>query len=189
MVCGNYSFSTQRLLVNEWHSFTAEEWVQRDLAIVVMEMLTTRVTQPLPPAWQGSYSIDRARDWVKERDCEGVTLLVVEKASQKPVGLIILFDPAKDGKGAELRLGYLLAESAWGKGLASELIMGFVEWCRRAEVALITGGVNRDNIASKRVLEKSGFVCDPSTEDAAEQLFQLQLSPNNEMQRTPKARC
>ena len=143
MVFTNYRFSTQRLLVREWHSFAVQEWNPRDLAIVVKDMLTERVTESLPPAWQGSYSLDRARDWVKERDCEGVTLLVVEKASRKPIGLIILFDTANGGEGAELRLGYLLAESAWGKGFASELIMGFVEWCRHAEVASITGGVGR----------------------------------------------
>lgn len=53
--------------------------------------------------------------------------------------------------------------------------MGFVDRCRHVEVASITGGVDRVNIASRRVLEKTGFLCDPSTVDAAEQVFQLQL--------------
>lgn len=166
-----YSYSTQRLLVREWHSLAPDEWKQQDLEVVVKNILTAQVTRSLPPAWQGFYTLERARNWVQERDDEGITLLVVEKASRMPIGLIILFETANGTDGSELRLGYLLAESVWGKGLASELIGGFVEWCKNNEVKSVTGGVARDNIASRRVLEKSGFVCEPSTEEAAEQLF------------------
>ena len=77
-----------------------------------------------------------------------------------------------------LRLGYMLAESSWGKGLASELVRGVVEWCENKDVASVTGGVERDNIASRRVLEKCGFVCEPGMEKAAEQLFVLQVRHN-----------
>ena len=186
MLIENCNFSTQRLLVREWHSLSPDEWIQQDLEVVVQNILTTRVTRSLPPAWQGTYTLDRARNWVQERDDEGVTLLVVEKTSQLPIGLIILFETADGTDGSELRLGYMLAESAWGKGLASELIGGFVEWCQNNDVNSVTGGVERDNIASKRVLEKIGFVCEPSTEEAAEQLFVLQVRHNKKMQWTQK---
>ncbi len=136
-----YSYSTKRLLVREWHSLAPDEWIRQDLEIVVKNILTTQVTRSLPPVWQGIYTHDRARDWVLERDNEGVTLLVVEKTSRKPIGLIILFETDGGTDGSELRLGYMLAESAWGKGFASELISGFVEWCRNNEVASVTGGV------------------------------------------------
>jgi len=173
-----YSYSTQRLLVREWHSLVPEEWIQQDLEVVVKNILTTQVTRSLPPVWQGIYSHDRARDWVLERDDEGVTLLAVEKISRKPIGLIILFETDNGPGGSELRLGYMLAESAWGKGLASEFISGFVEWCRNNEIASVTSGVERDNIASRRVLEKNGFVCEPSTKKATELLFVLHLRHN-----------
>jgi RimJ/RimL family protein N-acetyltransferase len=103
-----------------------------------------------------------------------------------PIGLIILFESAYGTDGSELRLGYMLAESAWGRGLASELVSGFVEWCQNNEVASVTGGVERNNIASRRVLEKCGFVCEPSTQEAAEQLFVLRVRHNKQMQRTAK---
>ncbi len=76
-----------------------------------------------------------------------------------------------------MRLGYLLAERAWGKGIASELIRGLVEWCRKSGIASIVGGVERNNIASRRVLEKNGFVCDASTKNSPEQMFELKLGP------------
>ena len=69
-----------------------------------------------------------------------------------------------------------LAEAVWGGGVASELIRGFVGWCERNNVASIVGGVERGNVASRRVLEKNGFVCDPTEDDAGseEDIFRLQ---------------
>ena len=127
------------------------------VSIVVAGILTEPVTRTLPAAWHGAYSEERARDWIAERDREGATLLVAEKASANPVGLVILLEsPSEDG--TELRLGYLLAEASWGKGVASELVDGLVQWCRaQAEIRSLAGGVAPDNPASKRVLEKNGF--------------------------------
>ena len=95
-------------------------------------MLTEPVTRTLPTAWQGNYTVSRAREWIKERDKEGTTLLVVERSTKEPIGLVILIevDSENANDGIEVRVGYLLAESAWGKGLATELVKGFVEWCR-----------------------------------------------------------
>ena len=79
----------------------------------------------------------------------------------------------------DVRLGYLLAESAWGKGLASELIEGFVRWCRgEAAIRSLAGGVNPDNAASIHVLEKNGFlpVEDEHGELKGDRLFELRLT-------------
>ena len=154
----NYSFETTRLLVKEWHSFPDESRLSQNLTDIVKDILTPNVTESLPPAWQGHYTADRVRDWIKQRDAEGVTLLIVDKEFMNPLGLVILFDMTKGSNIAELRLGYLLAESAWGKGIGSEVIKGLVGFCQNQPVASITGGVAKDNLASKRVLEKSGFV-------------------------------
>lgn len=55
------------------------------------------------------------------------------------------------------------------------MIQGLVAWCRRSNVTSIVGGVARGNVSSCRVLEKNGFTCDPGTEDAEEQMFELRL--------------
>ncbi|MBT8126635.1 MAG: GNAT family N-acetyltransferase, partial [Gammaproteobacteria bacterium] len=41
-----------------------------------------------------------------------------------------------------------------GKGIGSELIKGLVDFYRNQRVSSIAGGVAKDNLASKRVLEK-----------------------------------
>lgn len=168
----DYSYSTNRLVVREWHSVSSDEWDQENLAIVVKNILTPQVTQSLPPAWQGSYTLERANNWIKERDEEGVTLVVFEKSTRSPIGFIILFESAR---GKDLRLGYLLTEPTWGKGFATELIEGFVEWCENNDVSTVTGGVESDNIASIRVLEKNKFVCESHTDNNADQMYVLRI--------------
>lgn len=153
----DYRYSTERLLVAEWHILSSDDWVEVALESLVIHLLTPEVTQSLPPAWQGSYSIGRASEWIAQRDAEGITLLIIEKSTGSAIGFIILFG-SPDSK--DLRLGYLLEEASWGKGYASELIGGFINWCRHHGIHRVTGGVEPDNFASIRVLEKNGFIRD-----------------------------
>ena len=117
MRCRGCAFETERLLVQEWHALSSRDGQQQDLVYVVATMLTEPVTRSLPASWQGSYTVERAREWIAERDREGATLLVVDKSTCQAIGLMILFetDAENGGDGIEVRLGYLLSESAWGR--------------------------------------------------------------------------
>ena len=160
MVLSSCIFETERLLVREWHALLPTDWELQQLARLVADMLTEPVTRPLPATWQGSYTIERAKEWIQERDKEGSTLLIVNKVSKQPVGLMILFELQAEGDdgGVDIRLGYLLSEDSWGKGFATEMVSGFVGWSRRnPAIRSISGGVAVDNPASSRVLEKNGF--------------------------------
>ena len=104
--------------------------------------------------------MSRAQEWIRERDQEGTTLLVIDKSTNESVGLVILIevDSENANDGIEVRLGYLLSEPAWGKGLATQLVKGFVAWCQtQVPIATLAGGVDADHPASIRVLEKNGF--------------------------------
>jgi RimJ/RimL family protein N-acetyltransferase len=174
-------FETERLFVKEWHSLSPSDWKQEEIAEVVSAMLTEPVTRSLPSSWQGEYSTDRAREWIRERDEEGTTFLIIDRTSRRWVGLMILSGMQGQGSSveAEVRLGYLLSEATWGKGIASELVSGFVTWCLGQEsITSIAAGVAHDNLASKRVLEKNGFKPDGSDDEVAEseELFRLKLS-------------
>ena len=167
------AFKTARLSIAGWHG---DQGRNASLPDIVATIMTERVTAALPEAWQvpGGYTAEHAREWIAERDAEGPTLLVADVATGQPLGFLILL--AADG-GADVRLGYVLAEHAWGRGLASELLEGFVGWCRtRPEIASLTGGVDRSNPASARVLQKSGFVAVEEEEPVADSvLYRLQL--------------
>lgn len=104
----------------------------------------------------------------------------MDKLTKKPVGLMILFDTGGEESKADIdvRIGYLLSEASWGRGLASELVKGFVSWARaQPSISTLAGGVSADNPASKRVLEKTGFHLVHRSDGRAndEQLFQLRL--------------
>ncbi len=153
------SFTTERLVVREWHSAIADVRPACELALVVAAMLTDAVTRSLPREWHGPYSPARAREWIAERDAEGTTLLAVGRGSGRPLGLLLLAeaDPG-DGGRREMRLGYLVSQKAWGSGVATELVRSFVGWCRaQRPAASIAAVVDPGNAASARVLQKAGF--------------------------------
>ena len=171
-------FETERLLVKEWHSLSFDDWHPRELEEVVVALLTRKVTRSLPAAWQGEYTGERARQWISERDREGTTLLVIDRAIREPVGLVILFETELESGGIEVRLGYLLSEDVWGRGIASELVGGFASWCRgQNSVSRVSAGVGENNPASMRVLEKAGFhrVEGRGVEVDGEQVYHLNL--------------
>ncbi len=159
MVVETCAFETDRLIVRPWHSAPDDEWPRIDLVTVVAEVMTEPVTRHLPDSWQGRFSPSRAAAWVTERDDEGSTLLIVERQSREASGLVVLFESQAVPHGLlDIRLGYLLAEAAWGKGLATELLSGFVGWCRdQPSIESITGGIAPANEPSRRVLERVGF--------------------------------
>jgi len=175
MICKRCSFDTERMLVREWHAMPDYGPRAQGLAACVAAMLTPPVTRSLPEEWQGTYTLERASKWIEERDRDGTTLLVVERKSGLAIGLVILFETEDGQSGTRVRLGYLLSESAWGRGLASELVRGFVGWCSTADVSLIVAGVERDNPASQRVLEKSGFKVVPDASDTANLMYERGL--------------
>ena len=58
----------------------------------------------------------------------------------------------------DLRIGYVIKQTWWGRGVATELVAGLVDRARRdPDIVSVTGGVDPGNGASIRVLERSGF--------------------------------
>lgn len=155
---GSCAFSTDRLVVGDWHDLADRYGL--DLVGIVRTVLTTTTTAALPPDWHGNFDRHRADQWVQAREAESPTLLVVDPEPGRAIGFLILFESPSRQEPAlvDVRLGYVLAEAAWGKGLASELVSGLVEWARsKGSIKSISGGVAKDNPASAQVLLNNGF--------------------------------
>eukprot|EP01018_Ginkgo_biloba_P028894 Gb_01751 [translate_table: standard] len=75
-----------------------------------------------------------------------------------PIGTISL----KQGRGfakCRAELGFVLARSQWGKGIATEAVKIVLPVAfQHLQVERIEAVVAKENVASQRVLEKSGFV-------------------------------
>ena len=154
------------MTVDDWHRAGGSA-----LPEIVSTLLTPAVTRSLPPGWQGAYDLDRAAGWITERDGEGTTLLVRTLTPDMAVGLMLLYEEPTDERPlVDVRLGYLLAEEAWGRGLGGELVGGFVDWAKaQPHVRSLIGGVAADNAASIRILERNGFdrVADGTASDGS----------------------
>lgn len=153
----NYEFTTKRLIVKGWHSFEPKELDQPDLVTIVEKILVPDVTKTFPVMWQGDYDKKRTKAWIQELDSDSKALLAVEKDTNKPIGIINFFRVGDRSKGNYFRLGYLLSKVMWDNGFATELVEGFIHWCKENEISTVLAGVDPDNIASIRVLEKNNF--------------------------------
>lgn len=144
------SFATERLSVSPWDEGLAagDGALLDELATVV----SPAVTAFLPPALQLSARGDVAA-WARRLDAQAAVSLVRLRDGGALAGLLVL----SAGAGA-VRVGYLLGERHWGRGLASELVAGLVARLGavgfRGEAA---AGVEPGNPASARVLVKAGF--------------------------------
>ncbi|KAI8809889.1 acyl-CoA N-acyltransferase [Cladochytrium replicatum] len=117
------------------------------------------------------YTREHSVAGLKKRTYDAQRLKVIEaESSNQRVGLsfcieidgivngTMTYDPETEPP-QTISIGYWFAESAWGKGYATECVrwlVGFIEreepWARRVEAGLF-----KSNTASRRVLEKCGF--------------------------------
>lgn len=174
-----YNFTTPRLTVKEWHSFQAQEFQElqeNNLTEIVEKLLTPHTTKEFPIMWRGDYNKKRASFWIDERDSEATTLLAIERKDKRPIGLLHFFETReKNKKVVKLRLGYLVCKNTWGRGYATELLKGFVSWCKVHNEAPLTAAVNPDNKASIQVLKKNGFTMQKKDTNGINNLFVLDI--------------
>ena len=161
-------FDTDRLSVRHWRGSlegAARAALESDLAAI----LSPAVLAPLPPSlhWDGG----SLSGWIDARAAESEVLLVTSRESGALLGLMILAPDPEAPEGPALHLGYLLAESAWGKGYASDLVRGLVAALAGRGPLRLVGGVERDNPASARVLVKAGFTVDPDLSDPETEIY------------------
>ena len=159
MVLDDCNFETDRLVVDDWSHLLTGDMAEELRDAFVVSLLTETVTRDLPPPWQGPYDTDRASRWFVERQRESTVLIVTERSSGRPVGLLILSESAKSDSSLDIRLGYMIHEDGWGQGLATEVVAGLAGWCRaNRSIRSVIGGVAEGNNASARVLQKNGFI-------------------------------
>ncbi len=148
-------FATERLSLMRWQNLATTPNFEDAGITAVLTILSPEVTKALPDGWQSVNTPEKAKKWIAERDADSHFYAVVNKESREVIGFLFLY---RDGESQELRLGYLIGEAYWGKGIGTELIKGLVSWCKTAQVVKsLSGGVEENNIGSIKVLEKCGF--------------------------------
>ncbi len=156
------SFQTERLSVEAIHTLSST--IASDLG----RILTPSVTEFLPPRARLAHFDGDVAAWLSYQRDNGAAVMFV-KCDGLGVGLVMLHN----GADREAMIGYMLAQSAWGRGYASELILGLVAMLRAAGFQYAFGGVADQNPASCRALEKAGF--DVMSEQSDTKMFRIKL--------------
>jgi len=152
------NFRTERLLIRSWTYHDKGLASNQNLEEYVINILSSEVTKSLPEGWQCINTSSDAKKWIKDRDEESNFLTVELLATNEIIGFVFLYKLDSEESNLDLRFGYLLSKTNWGKGFGTELVKGLVEWCESlGTINSISGGVEMDNIGSIRVLEKTGF--------------------------------
>jgi RimJ/RimL family protein N-acetyltransferase len=113
----------------------------------------TMVPVPPPPRFERTW-LERYEEGRRDGTREGFAIVDDQGMF---LGLALAF--AIDREGRELELGYLVAPEARGRGVASEALRQLTEWAERELDPLrIELQISADNVVSKRVAERAGYV-------------------------------
>ncbi|PWE28007.1 hypothetical protein C4N9_14260 [Pararhodobacter marinus] len=169
-------FQTARFRVAHWCPLLGDASARRALEEALRDILTPAVLAHLPESFRPDPGKGSASRWIDARAAESDVLTIHAQRDGRLVGLVILAAGPNDAAPAVLHLGYLFAQPVWGQGAASEVLGGLLASLRgRAPISLL-GGVDRDNPASARVLQKAGFQRDPELSGPRGEMYRLDLA-------------
>ncbi|MUK62968.1 GNAT family N-acetyltransferase [Aliivibrio fischeri] len=149
------SYKTTRLVIEHIDSVIVNEQGSQVVLNKIVALLTPQVTQGLPPYFHDIETIKEAEIWLKKMSNESQLFTVSAKNTKDIIGFLFLSGADSE----EVHLGYLLGDEYWHKGYGSELLSGLLDYLyQHPSIERLVGGVDKDNIASAKLLEKVGFV-------------------------------
>lgn len=158
-----FDYATSRLRAVDAQRMLVSHKRKAQLLIQLKSSLTQKVLAPLPPHFAMGTEEIEPEQWLYDRLGEGQVLLLLDERQETLYGLVFLFSAAMESGGIVVQIGYLIGEDFWGQGLATEMLAGLVRRCAELkEIRQLAGGVEVGNVASARVLIKSGFSLDRS---------------------------
>jgi RimJ/RimL family protein N-acetyltransferase len=164
-----HAYQTSRLSLEEVSSKTP---VNATL-VSTIEILTPKVVENLPAYFQNINSISEAHDWFQKMVSDSRLFMVTSKGTNTIIGFVFVYV----GNNKEAHIGYLLGESYWGKGYATELLSGLIDFIKQEnKIKRLIAGVTSNNIVSSKVLLKIGFV-ESTIENNETIIYEYQLSP------------
>jgi RimJ/RimL family protein N-acetyltransferase len=150
---------TQRLILREMTESDAEHLLALSQSPNVMRYILDE-----PPLTSREEALAALRERVFPQYAQGLgRWACVEKSSGDYIGWCGIKHMPDDG---EYDLGYRFFEEHWGKGYATEAASATCDFARRhLPGKRVVGKAMRDNVASRRVLEKVGLVFEGESEN------------------------
>ncbi|MDQ6702575.1 MAG: GNAT family N-acetyltransferase [Pseudomonadota bacterium] len=146
-----FRIETKRLWLR-WPRASDTPAITSFVSLAQIARMTASIPHPYPPG-EAERFIMKAR--TGNASGTALVLAITQKGGlRQTIGLL----SATLAAGRDIEFGYVLAPPVWGKGFASEAVKAFADTVfslTRANRILANSRVN--NIASRRVLEKTGF--------------------------------
>jgi [ribosomal protein S5]-alanine N-acetyltransferase len=138
---------------------TIRDWRINDAESLAKHANNRRIWLTVRDRFPHPYTINDARDFLKRATTEGESekFYCIEISGSAAGG--IGFKPGEDVHRHTAEIGYWLSEEFWGKGIMSEVVPAFVNYCfEKFSLKRISAAAYSSNPASARVLEKAGFI-------------------------------
>ena len=138
--------------------FRLRPWTLEDVEDLTEYANNLKVAQNLTDAFPHPYAIEDAYRFIKMcMELDPPTIMAIEIEGRASGGIGI--HPQTDIHRLNAELGYWLAEPYWGQGIMTKAISQMVDYAfRTLEINRIFARPFGTNIASQRVLEKTGFI-------------------------------
>ena len=165
------TFETKRLSVVPWASIMEDPISKTQLCQELEQVLSPEVTSFLPEHLHYTPGVTNVTEWAESfggSKQEGIVPVISTLRHKNKddvlTGLMMLRPTTDVSSGVVLHLGYIFGKDYWGQGLATELLRdGLVEHLRKTQFeGTIHAGVDPENPASARVLQKAQFTAIPN---------------------------
>jgi ribosomal-protein-alanine N-acetyltransferase len=138
---------------------TIRDWRMNDAPSLAKHANNRRVSITLRDRFPFPYRIEDAKEFLaratNEKGQEKFYCIEINGSTVGGIGITI----GEDVYRLTAEFGYWLAEEFWGKGIMSEVVPAFVNYCfEKFSLKRIYASAYSSNPASARVLEKAGFV-------------------------------
>ena len=142
---------TERLILREWKTSDSKD---------LFEYAKSDLVGPnagWPPHKSECYSLEIIKSFIYE----GYVYAIEHVADKKVIGGIGLHNRKPNDDIVELNqreLGYVLNPTYWGQGIVPEAVKRMIKYgFEELDLDIIWCGHYKDNVKSKRVIEKTGF--------------------------------
>lgn len=131
-------------------------WKYSDLANLVKNANNPNIACNMRDGFPYPYTVNAGKQWIQLAENNDVIFAIT--VNDEAIGSIGL-NIGEDIERISAEVGYWLGEDYWGKGIASSALKGIVEYgFNELRLERIFAVPIEHNIASRRVLEKNGFI-------------------------------
>jgi [ribosomal protein S5]-alanine N-acetyltransferase len=131
-----------------------------DAASLALHANNMRVAENLRDVFPHPYTLKDARTFIINIASDTRNLIMALEINGEAAGVIGIH-PQTDIYRKSAELGYWLGEKYWGRGIITEAVNALVNYAfEHIDINRIYANVFEKNIASMKVLEKCGFICE-----------------------------